>query len=234
MASADQRKLVELARKGKLEGDDGFRSKLTDFLKSEMSKVGEGVDFKEKPYFRSALWEASWRAKEGKETDPFKPQHFAILKLLAEKKADIQHQDYQGRTPLHECAFYGYTDRVQFLVDQGHPLDCLDEFGQTPLFRACEGARVETIEYLLKKGASTTFVDSDGVSAAHLLGFQGQGENSDYLLYNGAWKNRFQIEQPGPPPPLKRDFSGVTIPVAEGAPSPRAPSDAAETKEAGV
>ncbi|CAE7595453.1 unnamed protein product, partial [Symbiodinium sp. CCMP2456] len=44
--------------------------------------------------------------------------------------ATIDFADYQGRTPLHEAAYYGYQNLVEFFLDKGHPIDPLDNFGQ--------------------------------------------------------------------------------------------------------
>jgi len=182
----DQRRLVKLARMGKLEGDDGFRQKLSELVKSGF--VGEDLDFNEKPYFRSALWEASWKNYE------------PIVKLLVEKKANLQFADYQGRTPLHEAAYYGHMNLVTYFLDNGHPIDCADDFGQTPLFRACTGDRTEVIEFLIKKKAQTNLIDTHNVTVQHIVGFQGLKNSSEWLLYKGAWKNRFSMEEVGGAP----------------------------------
>jgi len=194
----DQKKLVRLARLGKLDGDDGFRQKLAELVKSGF--VGEDLDYNEKPYFRSALWEASWKNYE------------TIVKLLVDKKANLQHCDFQKRTPLHEAAFYGHMNLVTYFLDQGHPMDCLDDFGQTPLFRACDANRIEVIDYLIKRKAEPNLLDSDSTTIQHLMGFQGLEHNSDWMLYRGSWKNRFCLEEPGPPKPKKDEWAFGSYP----------------------
>jgi len=57
-----KRRMVKLARQGKTEGEGGLRMVLTDMHR--LGFTGEFLDFSEKPYFRSALWEASWRNQE--------------------------------------------------------------------------------------------------------------------------------------------------------------------------
>merc|ERR1719326_1955590 len=109
----DQRQLIKLARKGIVEG---FRDKLSELLKSGFT--GEDLDFNEKPYYRPAIWEATWK------------NHEPIVKSLVEKKCNIQCGDYQGRTPLHEACYYGHFNLVQFLVDNGHDVNVTDSFGQ--------------------------------------------------------------------------------------------------------
>mmetsp|Transcript_26117 Transcript_26117/g.45460 ORF Transcript_26117/g.45460 Transcript_26117/m.45460 type:complete len:210 (-) Transcript_26117:126-755(-) len=177
----DQRRLTKLARKGKLDGDDGFKQKLTELMKAGFT--GEDLDFNEKPYFRSALWEATWK------------NHETIVKLLVDKKANLQFADVNMRTPLHEAAYYGHMNLVTYFLDQGHPIDPVDNFGQTPLFRACEAGRDEVVEYLIKRNAKTNLLDSHSVTVQHIAAFEGMPDMSQWLLYKGAWKNRFSVEE---------------------------------------
>lgn len=142
------------------------------------------LNFSEKPFFRTALWEATWK------------NHEAIVRLLASKGASIFQADYQGRTPLHEAAYYGHLNLVEFFVERGHPLDCVDEFGYTPLYRAAEAGRFEVVRYLTNRGAQTNAVDSHGVTASHAAAFRGLPMLSDFLYYNGAHRNRFQVDKP--------------------------------------
>jgi len=141
------------------------------------------LDFCEKPYFRTALWEATWKNHEG------------IVKLLAAKGADIAAPDFQGRTPLHEAAYYGHANLVGFFIDKGHPMDCVDCFGQTPLFRAAEAGRTEVVKILVEKGANANLLDHHKVTAQHVSAFQGRHRLAEYLVENGAFQNRFGIAQ---------------------------------------
>jgi len=169
--------IITLARKGRLDGEQGLKAQLQEAVKMQLD-----LNYNEKPYYRSALWEATWK------------NHEACAKLLVEKGAQVDFKDYQDRTPLHEAAFYGHLNLVEFLVEKGHPVDCMDVFGQTPLFRAVEAGRHEVVEVLVRKKASTNLIDSHDVSAQHLAAFAGQPGMSEWLLYKGSWKNRFAIE----------------------------------------
>jgi hypothetical protein len=189
----DQKRLIKLARIGKLDGDDGFKVQLAMLVKSGF--VGEDLDYNEKPYFRSALWEASWK------------NYRTMVELLVDKKANLQHQDFQKRTPLHEAAYYGHMDLITYFLEKGHPIDCKDDFGQTPLFRACEGNRMEVIEYLIQRKAEPNLLDSDSTTISHSAGFQGLAHNAEWLLYHGAWKNRYCIQEPGPLKPPVHEWS---------------------------
>jgi len=151
-------------------------------LLSEVGDWGLSLDFCEKPYNRTALWEATWKNHEG------------IVKLLAARGANIATPDFQGRTPLHEAAYYGHLNLVDFFIDKGHSIDCVDSFGQTPLFRASEAGRGEVCKLLLERGANSNLVDNDNVTAQHLSAFQGLPRLAEYLRFNGAFRNRYGDE----------------------------------------
>lgn len=169
---------MTMARRGApLEGDDGFR-----VILSECVKMSIDLDFNEKPFFRSALWEATWKNHEG------------IVKALADKGASIEFKDYQERTPLHEAAFYGHVGLAEYFLEKGANIDVLDKFGQTPLFRAVDGGRHEVVDLLIRRRAQTNLLDKDEVTPQHCASFQGMPSMSHWLLYNGAWKNRFSID----------------------------------------
>eukprot|EP00927_Polykrikos_kofoidii_P062329 TRINITY_DN57135_c0_g1_i1.p1 TRINITY_DN57135_c0_g1~~TRINITY_DN57135_c0_g1_i1.p1 ORF type:complete len:223 (-),score=38.88 TRINITY_DN57135_c0_g1_i1:98-766(-) len=203
----EKRNMIKLARMGKLEGDEGLRQKVKDLM--SIGFQGEDLDFSDKPYYRSALWESTWR------------NHEAIVRLLAEKGASITFKDYQDRTPLHEAAFYGYLNLVTFFLEKGHPIECVDKFGHTPLFRAVDGGRHDVVAYLVERKAETNLLDNDNVNTQHVASFGGLPMLSNWLLFHGSWKNRFSIEDGGPV--LAEEPSG----------SPRGEEEEAAETEAG-
>jgi hypothetical protein len=158
-----------------------FKDKLSQVLENSPN-----LDYCERPFFRTALWEATWK------------NHEDIVRLLVEKKASVHVEDYQQRTPLHEAAYYGHANLVNFLIDQGHPVNCADKFGQTPLFRAVEAGRRAVVELLVQRGADVALLDRDNVTAHHIAAFQGMPQLSEWLLYQGAFKNRFEISETRP------------------------------------
>lgn len=171
------RLLIVLSRKGKLEGDPGVKGVLQEAVKMALD-----LDFNEKPYYRSALWEATWK------------NHETIVKLLVEKGASVDFKDFQERTPLHEAAYYGHVNLVEFYIEKGAGINAVDKFGQTPLFRAVDGGRHDCVELLVKRKAETNLLDAMEVSPQHIAAFQGLPAMSEWLLYKGSWKNRFAIE----------------------------------------
>lgn len=166
--------MTKLARQGKLEGEGGLRGIIPESL-----KMGCDIDFVEKPFFRTALWEATWR------------NHEPIVRLLADKGATVSFADYQGRTPLHEACYYGHMNLVEYFLDKGHPINVVDNFGQSPIFRAVDGGRHDVVKYLVEKKAETNLLDTHDVTVGHCAAFTGLPGMSQWLLYEGAWKNRF-------------------------------------------
>mmetsp|Transcript_47669 Transcript_47669/g.136593 ORF Transcript_47669/g.136593 Transcript_47669/m.136593 type:complete len:314 (+) Transcript_47669:155-1096(+) len=162
------------------------------------------MDYSEKPLFRTALWEATWKNHEG------------IVRLLAAKGANVAAKDHQGRTPLHEAAYYGHASLLEFLLDKGHPVDPVDEFGQTPLFRAVEAGRHDVIKILVERGAETNRVDKDCVTVQHVAAFNGMEAMATYLYSKGAVRNRFCFDDP------LRSRSLVALPATGLTPSGKA------------
>eukprot|EP00929_Paragymnodinium_shiwhaense_P004674 TRINITY_DN105797_c0_g1_i1.p1 TRINITY_DN105797_c0_g1~~TRINITY_DN105797_c0_g1_i1.p1 ORF type:complete len:240 (-),score=68.20 TRINITY_DN105797_c0_g1_i1:243-962(-) len=179
----DKKDLVKWARQGKLEGDTGVRQKLTELLKSGCT--AEDLDFNDNKFERSALWEATWKNHEG------------IVRLLSEKGASIAKPDANARTPLHEAAFFGHMNLVQFFLEKGHPIDPLDKWGHTPLFRAVEAGRHDIVQCLLERKAEQNLLDNAGITTQHVASFYGMPHASDWLMYRGAWKNRYGIDDGG-------------------------------------
>lgn len=178
MALENNKKLMTAARQGKLDGEAGGK-----FLINEIVKIQGDLDFNEKPYYRSALWEATWKNND------------AFVRVLIEKGASVNFADYEGRTPLHEAAYYGHDNLVELLLEKNADIDAADQYGQPPLFRAVEGGRGDIVKLLVDKGAKTNVLDTDDVTVQHLSSFKGNPNMAWWLFYKGAWKNRFCKEQ---------------------------------------
>mmetsp|Transcript_24813 Transcript_24813/g.51573 ORF Transcript_24813/g.51573 Transcript_24813/m.51573 type:complete len:335 (-) Transcript_24813:27-1031(-) len=184
-------------------GKDGNEDPL-QALKEKLEALVENhqsLDYCEKPFFRPALWEATWK------------NHEDAVRLLADKKASVCPADFQGRTPLHEAAYYGHGKLVEFLLERGHPINCQDTFGQTPLFRAVEAGRLSVVESLVARKAQVGLVDGDGVTVQHVAAFYGRPQLSEWLLYQGAFKNRLAMD----------GFDGPALPLSARAPPTREP-----------
>jgi ankyrin repeat protein len=56
----------------------------------------------------------------------------ALLRLASEN-VDLNHGDYDARTPLHLASFGGHIEAVIFLLEQGCDINPVDRWGSTPL-----------------------------------------------------------------------------------------------------
>lgn len=66
-------------------------------------------------------------------TEDVETKSIEALKVLLKAGGEINGTDNRGQTPLHGAAFWGWTDVVQFLADNGAKLDARDNQEKTPL-----------------------------------------------------------------------------------------------------
>ena len=107
-----------------------------------------------------------------------KKNYTEAVRLAVRLGGSVNAFDHLGRTALHGAAFYGFNDVVQFLWENGADLEAKDIYGQTAVSialgdpdglvyrhledhnrddrfrRAKLGSRQETVELLLKLGAT--------------------------------------------------------------------------------
>ncbi|KIW74257.1 hypothetical protein Z517_12197 [Fonsecaea pedrosoi CBS 271.37] len=83
-----------------------------------------------------------WAAKKG---------HVAIVKLLLEQGAKVEHKGDYGRTLLSLAAKYGYEAIVKLLLEQGAKVEHKDDYGRTPLSLAAECGHEAIVKLLLEQ-----------------------------------------------------------------------------------
>ncbi|MYC77091.1 hypothetical protein F4X10_15105 [Candidatus Poribacteria bacterium] len=90
-----------------------------------------------------------------------------IQQLLA-LGADINIQNYKGKTGLHYAAKAGFLNVINLLIENGADLDALDNDGETPLFEAIRSTiksgekQRSALEALLIKGANPNVKNRKG------------------------------------------------------------------------
>ena len=92
--------------------------------------------------------------------------HAEVVKQLLERDADVNCRDIYQWTPLMRASFAGYTDAVKELLE--HPdthINAQDENGATALHHAATKGHYDTVELLLKNGASLEISDTFGYTA---------------------------------------------------------------------
>ncbi|CAB4067997.1 ANKRD6 [Lepeophtheirus salmonis] len=95
--------------------------------------------------------------------------HIDILKLLIKNGANIDHQDeVHGNTSLHEAAWKGFSQSVQFLTRVGKA-NCYmkNRGGFAPLHLCCQNGHNETCRILLLSGCKPDIKNNYGDTPLH-------------------------------------------------------------------
>ncbi|KAJ6246598.1 ada2a-containing complex component 3 [Anaeramoeba flamelloides] len=89
--------------------------------------------------------------------------HLHILRILAEKKADISKKDFLGMTPFHYACHSNMLSLVKFFLDHDIDTNTKDNTGSTPLHLMCsKNSPLVNVQLLLSKGADINIADNDG------------------------------------------------------------------------
>ncbi|ELR06088.1 hypothetical protein VC83_07746 [Pseudogymnoascus destructans] len=113
-------------------------------------------------------------------------EYMAIGRFLIENEADVNAEDYHGRTALHWAAKHGDRLIVQLLVGKGIDVNAEDRWGRTALIYAVENMQREVVKMLLETGAATEAKFRHDLTALHIAAFIGFESAVHYLLEGGA------------------------------------------------
>lgn len=97
-----------------------------------------------------------------------------ILKLLLEKKCNVDILTQEGRSILYNPMKYEYNDIIELLIQYnkssiGVPIvDIKDKYDNTPLHYAIIFKNIKMIQLLLNNGAKTNSIDKNGNNSLHL------------------------------------------------------------------
>ncbi|KAK1765324.1 ankyrin repeat-containing domain protein [Phialemonium atrogriseum] len=163
---------------------------LRTVVKSLLETDGSDLDTRDDKYERSAL---SWAAGNGFD---------AVVKLLVKgaaislkglklpfrKRAKVDLEDRDGRTPLSYAVWNGNVAVVKLLLRAGAGANREDQIGGTPLSYAICGGDEEVIKQLLKKGTQVGVRSEDSISKELLLSAAKMGHRGvvELLLEKGA------------------------------------------------
>lgn len=95
-------------------------------------------------------------------------EHPDEIQRLLELGADINIQNYKGKTGLHCAAKAGFLKVVNLLIEKGATVDAIDKDGETPLFEAIRSTikngekQRAALEALLTKGADPNVKNRKG------------------------------------------------------------------------
>jgi ankyrin repeat protein/preprotein translocase subunit SecA len=99
----------------------------------------------------------------------YQPENTQLIEQLIKLQPDLQARDSSGKTALHIIAEQGYTNLLATLcqtLQEKNALDLAscDNQGRTPLHLAVSKGNLETVQYLLRKKASLSIRDKDGLT----------------------------------------------------------------------
>lgn len=106
--------------------------------------------------------------------------------LIAQKTIDVNKQNLEKNTALHEAAFKGNKELVDRLIASGADVNKQNSAGKAPIHRAVSANHLVVVKSLLNNGASINLQDSLGYTPCHYASFFGLREIAECLVGNGA------------------------------------------------
>jgi len=106
--------------------------------------------------------------------------------LVAHPTIDVNKQNNEKSTALHEAAFKGNKELVDLLIGAKADVKVQNSSGKTPLHRAISGNHLGVAKSLLDHGANINVQDSLGYTPAHYAAVFGHLESTQFLVSQGA------------------------------------------------
>jgi len=106
--------------------------------------------------------------------------------LVGHKTTDVNKQNAEKNTALHEAAFKGSKEMVDGLIAAGADVNKQNGAGKAPLHRAVSGNHLGVVKSLLDNDANVNLQDSLGYTPCHYASFFGLRECTECLVENGA------------------------------------------------
>ncbi|XP_021711549.1 uncharacterized protein LOC110679867 isoform X1 [Aedes aegypti] len=109
----------------------------------------------------------------------------SLIRLLVDRKADIECTDDKGQRPLHVAAKVGYIECVQLLIDRGADINSETKSGMTPLLFAFEIKNHHSRKACVEKLMSCSTIDvkdKNGFTTFHYAAKVGLTELIETLL----------------------------------------------------
>ena len=110
--------------------------------------------------------------------------NLGMMKLLVEMYGNADAKDENQQTPLHIACTKGYTDIVEYLINQcGCDKEAIDNKQVTPLFAACLKGQICTVKLLVSKfRCKVDARDDRGKTPLHMACSHGFQKIVEYLI----------------------------------------------------
>ncbi|MCI0357482.1 MAG: ankyrin repeat domain-containing protein [Planctomycetaceae bacterium] len=118
--------------------------------------------------------------------DAAEKQDFAQVRVLLDKRADVNAPQADGMTALHWAAYHDDVLTVKLLLAAGANAKAASRYGVTPLSLACTNGSAENVELLLTAGADANSALPGGETALMTASRTGRLGAVQALLARGA------------------------------------------------
>jgi ankyrin repeat protein len=122
--------------------------------------------------------------------DAVKAGDVARVRVLIDKRADVNAAQPDGTTPLHWAVDREQTVIVQLLIRAGANVKAANRYGATPLWLAAVNGNAKMLAMLLEAGADAGSANGDGETALMAAARTGNVDAVNLLLARGADPNR--------------------------------------------
>ncbi|CAG8021013.1 unnamed protein product [Penicillium olsonii] len=112
--------------------------------------------------------------------------HIAGARVLREKAADCEAENWDGATPLIEAAKYGQAEFVEWILHDGASPDATTKEGESALYAASLRGDQIIIDVLLSTGADVNFQGGQYGNALQAAATRGNAQTLRLLLDAGA------------------------------------------------
>ncbi|KAJ3499541.1 hypothetical protein NLG97_g247 [Lecanicillium saksenae] len=110
--------------------------------------------------------------------------------ILSRRGADLNAQDFHGRSVLHWFTIHGCRDTVSFLLQSGADVNKQDHCGQTALHWAVASNYPIIVRRLLRGKVSASVQADDGSTAMHIAAYTGRLDIVTLLLSDKTRRER--------------------------------------------
>jgi ankyrin repeat protein len=110
-----------------------------------------------------------------------------VIVFLVDGGADMSAVDHEDRTALHWAILGGWVEIVKYFVNVLSVPATFDPSGvYPPLVASIQSGSLETVKFLVSKGADATLADADGVTPLHHASAGNELDIATFLVTKGA------------------------------------------------